>query len=181
MPVATDAKFLRGKGRWSFGNLGFGLTKREAGPSRPNALAPGSAFSADLYRQIAEMPNDQFLAIRNKVMARDPADPLVQGLQHSFYSKGCVNVPDVEVTERMLNTCLQQDFRYTAGANVTGGLGTPEGQADKKAADDQFGKTMIGISGSDFTFAAANLADADYVVTPTTGDPLTSLSQVTGE
>ncbi|WP_158883302.1 hypothetical protein [Amycolatopsis anabasis] len=98
----------------------------------------GASFTVRAYREIALLPNDEYVRLRkdvlaldeNRVPGRTPEE--IVALKRSFSSNGCTLVPDLGA-ER---ACEQHDFRYTVGPTVY--ANDPSGaRADREDADDQ--------------------------------------------
>ncbi|TJZ56831.1 hypothetical protein FCH28_04735 [Streptomyces piniterrae] len=122
--------------------------KLREGPGEPDSSHPGAKFDPATYQKVAQLPNDQFIELRNKSL-----DAASDGeLQRSFYSNGCTRTPSDAVSQKTMDACIQHDFRYTVGPNVYD-KNSKEGQDDRAAADAQLGQNIGGMTGQ----AAAQL------------------------
>ncbi|MFF3071583.1 hypothetical protein ACFVSN_43345 [Kitasatospora sp. NPDC057904] len=101
----------------------------------PSQNNPVANFDADTYRWIAELPNQDFINLRNSVMGMSGSDARTRALKASFYSNGVTGVPDGLQSDAVWNAAAQHDFRYTIGPNVMSGA---DMEQDRAAADSQF-------------------------------------------
>ncbi|MEU8548976.1 hypothetical protein AB0C81_18660 [Streptomyces roseoverticillatus] len=111
-------------------------------PESPSFVNPGAKFTEDLYLSIAQLSNDDFVALRDEILiAAADSNADLKALQTSFYSNGCTDAPEWLTPQPTWEACVQHDFRYTVGANVFFGNGE-KARADRSAADRQLGKNI---------------------------------------
>ncbi|WP_369384111.1 hypothetical protein [Streptomyces sp. cg36] len=114
------------------------VTNFGAAPSAGSGVSPGLALPADQVRQLAEMDNDDFICLRESILAK--AGPLSH-LRRTFFTNGCTGLPR-DLTQRqkedLFNACVQHDFSYTAGPNAFAGSAAEEFRkmADEKLANE---------------------------------------------
>ncbi|WP_371657216.1 MULTISPECIES: hypothetical protein [unclassified Streptomyces] len=139
------------------------------GPGLPSAQNPGAVFTKELYERIANLKNDDFVRIRDRVLQQSPSDPGWARLQRSFYANGCTGVS--WVSQQTLNACLQHDFRYTAGPNLSPGTFSSE----RDAANVQLGDNVGGGTGWLAKWLTKAAGGLFYSATPTAGRPVGDL------
>ncbi|WP_267242998.1 hypothetical protein [Streptomyces sp. PR69] len=126
----------------------------------PDADHPGANFDRATYEETAQLPNDQFIERRNKVLDAAPDGEL----QRSFYSNGCTAIPADTISQQTMDACIQHDFRYTVGPNVD--QDDPEAaDRERKEAGKQLGDNIGGRAGD--LFNAGTQVAGSYFFQPT--------------
>lgn len=154
----------------------------QEGPNEPSQQHPGAKFSPELYNQIAQMPNAQFVKLRNRIINSRSTGAAAARLKGSFYADGC-SYPILKsfingmVSQQTVDACLQHDFRYTVGPNTIG----PNSAAmkrDKTDTDAQLGRNIGGFTGKFYEWGVWLGGDGHYHATPAEGDPIKSMAEL---
>ncbi|MGW1056207.1 hypothetical protein [Streptomyces sp. NPDC002521] len=160
----------------------FGGSVDNKASSFPDEDNPGAVFGAQLYASIARLDNTAFIKLRTRVLARDPGetpDGTVARLHRSFYSNGCTSIPQAVCPQQVLDACIQHDFRYVVGPNITAN-DTDSAEKERTEADEQFRQNLPPVFAEKFHAGVRVFGGIQFRPTPAAGDTLTEFSDVTG-